>query len=46
MGKALSPSPETWGVDNPFWKRKVFVVIVCPGIATKKSDVILVNRPK
>ena len=35
--EALSSSPETWGVDNPFWKKKVFVDIICLGIITKEK---------
>ena len=43
MGKVLSPSPETWGVDKPLC---LFVAIICSVSLQRKGDVRLVNRHK
>ena len=40
MGKALSPSPETWGVDKQLWL--LFTQVSLHG----KNDIRLVNRLK
>ena len=40
MGKALSPSPETWGVDKQLW------LLFAQVSLQRKSEVIVVNRPK
>ena len=40
MGKVLSPSPETWGVDKQVW------LLFAQVSLQRKSDVRLVNRLK